>query len=260
MKPDVGFDPVGGSLRLSRETLARMRDVHAGHEISEEAGAALRAAALLQGTVLHPRLVAVVETAARPLARLSLDVSRKTPLHCDGWVGQRFALLLTAASATHEVFDATFLSRSLLTAQVARFVDVGPRPRPKVADPIEIDQGLLEAVLGGGQPLTASQLEMLLDARDEVLPVWLEVLSTLSARPHKRWRAGVWWNSFQETPQARSLEILDSDAGLFFIGHAARADRRYRRVRLRPVTPSQVWRLLCALIPPPNDVAEPLSY
>lgn len=258
MNVDVGFDPVGGRLRLTRDLLADMCARHNGQQVSRED--ALISAGLLEDGSLHPRLVPLAQTAALPQVRLIVDVAGNRPLHCDGWVGERFALLLAARSATDELFEATFLSRSLLTAQLARFTGLGPRPRPKVVDPVEIDRGLLEAVLGPGGPLTVPQLELLIDPHDEILPAWLDVLSILSRGLRARWRAGVWWNSHQESPEARSLEIVDSEAGLFFISHLPRGDRRYRRVLLRPVTPSQMWRLLCTLVPSPQEVAEPLSH
>lgn len=257
MSPDAGFDPVGGRLRLTRDLLADMCSAHSGEQVSRED--ALVSAGLLEEGSLHPRLVPLAQTAARPQVRLIVDVAANRPLHCDGWVGDRFALLLAAPSATEELFEATFLSRSLVTAQLARFLGLGPRRRAKVIDPVEIDQALLEVILAPGNPLTAPQLEMLIDPHDEMLPAWLEVLSILSAGLRARWRAGVWWNSHQESPEARSLEIIDSEAGLFFVSHLPRGHRRYQRVLLRPITPSQVWRLLCALVPSPQEVAEPLS-
>lgn len=257
MKEDVGFDPVGGRLRLTRELLAEMCVLQGGGEVANID--ALGSAGLLQEDRLHPALVPLAETAARPLSRLTLDVSTKTPLHLDGWIGDRFAFLLAGPSAASNVFETTFLSRSLLTAQLAKSVGLGPRPRAKVTDPVEIDQGLLEAVLSSGEPFTASQLERLVDPRDEVLPEWLEVLSALSARMKARWRVGVWWNSFEESPEARSLEMIDSEVGFLYVSHVGRGGRKYPRVRLRPLTPSQVWRLLCALVPGPEEVAEPLG-
>lgn len=258
MNPDAGFDPVGGRLRLTRDLLADMCAAQSGRQVSREA--ALVSAGLLQDGLLHPRLVPLAQTAARPQVRLIVDVAANRPLHCDGWVGETFALLLAARSATEELFEATFLSRSLLTAQLGRFIGVSPRPRAKVVEPVEIDRGLLEVILGPGDRLTAPQLEMLIDPDDHMLPAWLEVLSILSGGVRARWRAGVWWNSHQESPEARSLEVIDSEAGLFLVSHLPRGDRRYRRVLLRPITPSQVWRLLCALLPSPQEVAEPLSH
>ena len=257
MKDDVGFDPVGGRLRLTRGLLADMCSLQAGVEVSTIAE--LRGAGLLQGDGLHPKLIPLAETAVRPLCRLTLDVSATNPLHLDGWVGDRVALLLAGRAASSDVFDVTFVSRSLLTAQLAKSVGLGPRPRTKVTDPVELDQGLLEALLLSGEPFSASQLERLIDPRDEVLPTWLEVLSAISARTKARWRLGVWWNSFEESPEARSLEMIDSEIGFFYVSHVARGGRKYPRVRLRPLTPSQVWRLLCGLVPGPDEVAEPLG-
>lgn len=253
----VGFDPVAGSLRLTRSALADMCAVHAGEEVAGLPE--LASAGLLEAGAVHPRLVPVVETAERPLVRLTLDVASGSPVHAEGWVGKNHALVLAARSGLEKVYDATFLSRSLLPAQLARLVALGPRPRGKVTDPVEIDHGLLEALIGGFETLSPSQLEMLVDPQDEVVPAWVEVLSLLSAGPRARWRVGVWWNSLDESPAARALEIVDTDVGLFFVSHVSRGGRRFARVRLRPVTPTQVWRLLCALVPPPDEVAEPLQ-
>lgn len=258
MKRELGFDPVGGTLRLTRAALADMCALHAGDEVSGSTD--LRSAGLLEGERVHPRLIPVVETAATPLVRLVLDVSgqSRSPIHCQGWVGEDHTLLLVAGSGREQIFEATFLSRSLLTSQLARFVGLGPRPRGKVADPVETDLGLLEAVLGGSESLTPSQLEMLIDPSDELVPAWVEVLALLSGDHRARWRVGVWWNSAEESPAARSLEIIDSDVGLFLVTHVAPGPRRFARVRVRPVTPTQLWRLLCALVPRPEEVAEPL--
>ena len=257
MRRDAGFDPVTGRLRLSRAALVGMSALHAGEEVSVASD--LVAAGLVQDGRVHPRLVPVVETAARPLVRLVLDVASGSPVHCQGWMGEGHALLLAAPTAQEEVYDVTFLTRSLLISQLARFVGLGPRPRGKVTDPIEIDLGLLEALLGGGQGLAPDQLEMLIDPRDELEPPWVEVMALLSGGVQARWRVGVWWNSLQESPAARSMELIDSEAGLFLVSHVARGPRPFARVRLHPVTPTQVWRLLSALVPHPEEVTEPLT-
>ena len=256
MKREVGFDPVAGTLRLSRASLVDLCSVHGGQEVSGASG--LSSAGLLHDGGVHPRLVPVVETAARPLVRMVLDVVSDSPVHCQGWVGEDRALLLVARSALDQVYEATFLARSLLSSQLARLVGLGPRPRPKVTDPIEVDLGLLEALVGGAEALAPSEVEMLLDAGDEVVPAWVEVLALLSGGAQARWRIGVWWNSHEESPAARSLEVIDSKAGLFVVSHLARGPRRFARVRLHPVTPTQVWRLLSVLIPTSDEVAEPL--
>ena len=257
MKRGAGFDPVTGRLRLTRAALVEMCAVHAGAEVPP--GSDLPTTGLLDGGQVHPRLVPVVEIAARPLMRLVLDVASGSPVHCQGWIGESHTLLLAAPNGAEEVYDATFLSRSLLTSQLARFVGLGPRPRDKVTEPIEIDLGLLEALLAGREGLAPDQLEMLIDASDELVPAWLEVLALLSTGVRSRWRVGIWWNSHEESPAARSLEIIDSEAGLFLVSHVARGPHPFARVRMHPVTPTQVWRLLCALVPASEEVAGPLQ-
>lgn len=255
MNQDLGFDPVTGRLRLTRQLLADMTALHTGQERPPRTG--LDSTGLVEGGALHPRLVPVADTVTNPYARLSLDLDARRRLHCEGWIGDRFALVLVGETPTAPAFEATFLSRSLLTGQLGRLVALGPRPRTKVSDPVETDEGLLETLLAGGAPVSPSQVEMLIGAHDDIVPAWLDVLSTLS-RPSLRWRAGAWWNAPEESPQARLLEIIDSDAGMFLVSHVPRREHRYARVSLRPVTPSQVWRLLCGLLPRPEEIAAPL--
>ncbi|MDP9066790.1 MAG: hypothetical protein M3N53_00390 [Actinomycetota bacterium] len=260
MSSDAVFDPAAGSLKLTRGALADMCALHSGAELSPDALDRLSRAGLVQRDGLHPTLAAIASTASRPLVRLNLD--RAAPgrnVHCEGWIDARFALLLSGPAVDAPVFETAFLSRSLLAAQLARMLQLAPRARPKVTDPLEVDHGLLEALVAPGEAFSVSQLEVLIDPRDEPLPAWLEVLATLSTGVNARWRLGVWWNSFEEAPRARSMEVLDSEAGLFFVAHVPRGARRYRRVQLRPVTSSQVWRLLTALVPRPEEVSEPLS-
>ena len=256
MKREIGFDPVAGTLRLTRRSLVDLCSIHVGEGTAT--AAELSSAGLLQHGSVHPRLVPVVETAGKPLVRLVLDVASDSPVHCQGWVGDSGTLLLVARSGSDEVYDATFLSCSLLSAQLARLVGLGPRVSDKVADPIELDLGLLEALLSGSDKLSPLQVEVLLDPTEDVVPAWVEVLSVLSAGAAVRWRVGVWWNSHDESPAARSMEVIDSGAGLFLVSQVARGPRRFARVRLHPVTPTQVWRLLCALVPRSTEVAEPL--
>lgn len=257
MKAEIGFDPIAGRLRLTRSALVDMCALHAGENV--RAASQLSSAGLLEGGRVPTRLIPVVETASRPLARVVLDVASGSPLHVQGWVGETHALLLVARGGEGDVFDASFLSRSLFPSQLARFVDLGPRPRGKVVDPVELDLGLLEALVGGSESVTPDRLEMLVDPSDELVPAWVEVLSLLSEGTRSRWRVGLWWNSHDESPAARSMEIIDSKAGLFLVSHVARGPRRFARVRLHPVAPTQVWRLLSVLLPPPGEVAEPLA-
>lgn len=260
MSAEAGFDATAGRLRLSRRLLADLCALHGTGDLNGDSMKRLRDGGMLVGNKLHPNLVALAATAARPQARLSLDLTASDrALHCEGWLDARFALLLSAPAPDIAVCEAAFMPRSWLAAGLARMVELGPRPRSKVDDAVEIDQGLWEAIAGAGGALTTAQIEMLIEPRDELVPAWLETLASLSGGIKTRWRAGVWWNSLQETPEARLLEVVDSTSGLFFLSRVPQEGRRYRRLRVRPVTPAQVWRLLASLAPRPAVVSEPLG-
>jgi len=253
------FDPAAGTLTLGASGIAALAEAAGGMEVlSAPARSELASGGLLQEGDLHPRLVSIARALARPLVRLRLDQVASGGPDCDGWFDASLAVLITRSRAKETPGTVAALPRALVPATIARAVGLGPRPRPKVVDPAEMDAGLVEVLLASGEAFDEDQVEGLVDPADDLDPAWIEVLTTLSRGIRARWRVGVWWNSAIEQPQARSLEIVDSDAGLLLITMRPRSPRGARRFELRPLSPTQVWRLLCALVPPPDQVSEPL--
>lgn len=253
------FDPAAGTLTLGTSGIVALAQAAGGTEaLSARARSELATGGLLQEADLHPRLVPIARALARPLVRLRLDqVSGGSS--CDGWFDPALAVLITRSRAGEAPGTVAALPRALVPATIARAVGLGPRSRPKVVDPAEMDAGLVEALLASGEGFDEDQVEGLVDPADDLDPAWIEVLAMLSAGIRARWRVGVWWNSSTEQPEARFLEIVDSDSGLFLITMRPRGARGTRRFELRPLSSTQVWRLLCALVPPLDQVSEPLN-
>jgi hypothetical protein len=226
--------------------------------LSDEARSELASGGLLDGEQLHPRLVSVARAIAQPSIRLHLEHT-SSGSSCEGWFTESLAVLITRDRVDDPVGTVSGLPRGLVPAALARIVRLGPRRRPKVTDPIEIDAGLVEALLSSGGAFTASQIEGLIDPSEELVAAWLEVLARMSEEVRARWRLGVWWNSPSERPTARLIEVVDTDGGPFLLTRRPRSSRGARRYELRPATSTQLWRLLCALLPLAEEVPEPLS-
>lgn len=255
------FDAVAGTLRLSRAALFGLIRSKGDPSLldADVAEELRRASVVTAGGALDPRLERAVAALARPLIRLSLEASREAgAIHHHGWIDSHLAVVVSTTSAVVDGGDVVAVPRSLWPSYAARLVSLGPRDTPKVADPVVLAAGLLEAIAAPGQGFGISDLEALLDHEEEVPQPWLELLSSLSSLPVSRWRVGAWWNTEMESPRGRLLEVIDSQAGMVLITHPAQGTRRYRQVRLDPVNPSEVWRLLCTLLPSLDEVAEPL--
>ncbi len=259
MIPSSRFDPQDGRLTLSLAGLGALPALVSGDASSLDATLRhdLERGGILSDGTLHHRLVSLGRCIAAAAVRVSLDRVSGGAFHLEGWVDDRLAVLMrTAPEAT--VGDVIAIPRGMLPFRLAALVELGPRRRVKVTEPVEIDEALLEAVLAAGAGLTAVQIASLLHKHDDVIPEWLSLLAELSRHPVIRWRVGAWWNSPDESPSARWLEVVETDAGSLLVTRHRREDRRYRRVRLYPLTSTQIWRLLCALLPAPEEVAGPL--
>lgn len=262
MNGESRFDPDTGHLALTPPALSALATAATdglegvGTELLDE----LQAGSLLVGEGIHPRLVALARCVARSHARLVLD-QYTTNFQMQGWVDDRIAVLARASVARPlEAAEVVVVPRGMVPLRLAKLIGLGPRQRVKVSEPAELDQGLLETLLVGEEGLSAPQIQSLSGETDELIPEWLDVLAALSSGASTRWQAGTWWNSPEESPRARSLEVVEGAVGSFLVTHSRRPDSPFRRATLRPLTGTALWRLLCGLVPGEDDVAEPLRH
>jgi hypothetical protein len=208
---------------------------------------------------IHPRLVSLARCLARPHVRLVLDQTG-SDRQLQGWIDEQIAVL-TRPSISRPAMpaDVVVVPRGMVPLRLAKLIALGPRPRVKLNEPTEFDRSLLDTLLTGEESLSPGQVGALSSEADGLLPGWIEVLAALSAGKGTRWLAGVWWNAPGESPKARSLEVVEGDVGSFLVSDATRRDGPFRRVRLRPLSASAIWRLLCGLVPTQNEIAEPFS-
>lgn len=254
------FDPGTGRLSVTGAHLGAIARL--ASDAGEPEGATveeLRGGGIVVGDALHPRLVRFARCVALPSARLTAEYSGARIWAIDAWLDDDLAVLWRRPAASDGAGDAVVAPRGMIGLKLAQLIELGPRPRVKVDDPLEVDEGLVEALLGADEAWRGAAIESMLLEGDEVLPEWLEVLTDLSGQPKRRWRMGAWWNSTEESPEARSLEVVEADPGSFLLTRRRDPDRRYRRLRLDPLTSTQIWRLLCALVPTREQIDRPLD-
>lgn len=254
------FDPDQGRLVMSRAALQGLAVLESGSEMEPDTQIVheLVEAGIVQEGRVHEGLIGLARCLSRPLVRLIVERTPHPATQVDGWIDDRLAVLLHVPSQATEG-DVVAVPRGMTGFRLARLMQLGPRATHKVSSPIQIDAGLLEVLLLPGSSFEPDDVERLIRPGDDVEPAWLETLAALSGSEAIRWNAGVWWNSADERPKARTLELVDSTVGMFLVTVAPRGVHMARRVDLRPVTPSQMWRLLCALVPPGEEVSEPLD-
>lgn len=253
------FDPQSGSFRLSGGAARALADLASERadpdvDVMHE----MRAGRLLEKDRLHPRLVAVGLCLASPLTRLRVDNVLPTSWAVEVWLDDKIAVVLRWPGEPATTAEVVAVPRGMVALSLARLVALAPRERVKVDHPVDLDEGFLAALIGSSEGWTAAAIESMLIERDEVIPEWLELLSRLSNEPKRHWRVGAWWNSAVESPAARLLEVVEADVGSFLVSHHRDPSRRYRQARLHPLTSTQLWRLLCALVPAANEVDRPL--
>lgn len=253
------FDAANGRLAVTRDALDAIAALASGTELDPERLAELRAVGIVVDDELHPRLEALGRCVASPSVRLAAESAAERPWTMDAWLDERLAVMVRRSQTSGETGHVAVVPRGMVALNLARSVDLGPRERVKVDGPLELDEGLVEAVLCSDTAWSATAIESSLREGDEILPGWAEVLAKLSAQPTRRWRMGAWWNSPEESPAARLLEVVEADAGSFLLTRRRDPNRRYPRMRMDPLTSTQIWRLLCALVPAREQIDRPLG-
>ena len=243
---------------MSRGALRNLALLDAGADVDDEIVRELVEADIVKEGRIDEGLSGLARCLSRPLVRLVVERIPRPSVQLEGWIDDRLAVLLHLPPG-ESAGDVVAVPRGMAGFRLARLMELGPRSPHKVTGPVEIDAGLLEVLLMNGSSLEPDEVDRLLRPGDHPEPAWVESLAALSRTETTRWNAGVWWNAADERPKARTLELVDSDVGMFLVTMAPRGMGAARRVELRPTTPSQAWRLLCALVPPVDQVSEPLD-
>jgi hypothetical protein len=197
-------------------------------------GPELESAGAVRGDTAHPALQGALRAVAEPHATLVLERGERRGF---GWAGPDgvTALLLPLPDGRRRLIT---VRTQFVPDALARINDVAPRPRVEPAVRIRLSVPDLATVLATRDPAGA--------ATDEP-----EALAALLESLREHWRAEARWSPAEGSPGLRSLEVLDTAAGLWLVIPDDPS------VELWPTTPTAVFRALCGLLPFDHEVRAP---
>jgi hypothetical protein len=262
--PSAQFDPRGGDLRVTREDFAVLAAVaRAGPAAADaDAAARLRAAGAMNERSVHSALRSVLAAVNRPVCELRVDrrgfsgrgsgVAADRVTRASGWVDAKVVAWLTDRRRDPR-WDLAIVHPTFLPSVLARFVELGPRNRPDSTAPVGLAGGALDRLLDLPANASRDLVNGLVEPGDGA---GAGALHAAVAALRARWRLDVRWDGPDDRPARRSLDVLDSDAGLWLVRRdLAETGVARPPVVLVPATPTQIWRLLTTVLPAGDELA-----
>lgn len=247
----VLFEPETGRLRLDRETFRVLADWSAGVQTASPAMTELRTTGVIDDGQPHATVAPSVHALGRPVCRLRADL-RDRQGHTEtgeAWVSDEAstALLLPLPDEMTELIT---MATVFLPALLARFVELGPRPR-QIAQPVAASEDLL-ARLTTAEPGTreAAGAELATTAPDESTR---DAVNDLVSGLRRDWAIRAAWESPRGGLEGRMLRVLDTTAGLWLA--QPQQDPTAEVETIWPTNPTTVWRYLTRLLPDDDDLA-----
>jgi hypothetical protein len=194
----------------------------------------LRSAAdgTLADDVEHRHLAATLQPVRDPVCEIRIDHG---PRVCHAWVARKTAVLVMPQSDAR--MRVVGVPTEFVPEALSRLVELGPRPRPDAAAPLE---------------LTAAELARMLAVHERPARLGRDAaeaaaLDAIAAGTKAHWRMEC---RFGEDG-GRTLEVLDTSAGMWLV----RPDGD--RVQLVPATPTTVFTALVTLLPDDDELRRP---
>lgn len=253
-----GFVVADGPLRLTgRELAAAGLLVADGGDVSDVAALRRRGLAdeirvleeggLVVGGQVPEAVIAVVRAVHRPRLRVLVEVVRSSVVAAHAfWVTPEVAVLGRWADA--DARDYSLHDPVLLPVAVAGLVGLGRRASGPRRRPLTVSAAALDTagpLLEGGNPAGARRRLMAAgQGRHEAG----RTLALLAAR-RLSWRAASQWVDRSGALRAGAVTVVDAGAGGLWRSTTGGGSDPW--VTLTPVTPSQVWCALSALLPAP---------
>ncbi len=232
------YDPIMGVLLASERTLeaflAPTTSSSTEHSIDDATEGELTALAAVGAIVdgrPHESMLDAFAAVAEPACELSIVYGDRW---ARAWVDTRFtALLIPAARPSDERRQLLALPTAFLPDALARLVDLGPPflARTSSVAPFVLSPGELARLLAGDEAELGETGRALVEGR----------------RGH--WRIESRWVGESGAPQARVLEVVDTEGGPWCVVP------RNGQVELQPATSSQVWNGLKQLLPRAEELA-----
>lgn len=243
----VLFEPEIGRLRLDRETFGTLADWAAGVHTVGPALGELRAAGVINDGQAHATVAPGLAAVGSPVCRLRIDM-----LDCDGaaetaeaWVsGEPAAGMLLPLP--NELTEFITLTPVFLPVLLARFVELGPRPR-LLAQPVRATENQIARLTTGDRD--AAVAELVDGVPDELTR---NVVTDLASELRRYWAIRASWESSRGELTGRMVRVLDTAAGLWLL--QSQEDPQREVETIWPTTPTTVWRYITRLLPDDDDL------
>ncbi len=246
----VLFEPETGRLRLDRETFGTLADWAAGVQKVGPAMTELRAAGVLDDGQVHTTLAPGLAAVGQPVCRLRVDARDRDGAAetAEAWISGEAAagMLLPLPDGMSEFIT---LAPEFLPVILARFVELGPRPR-LLAQPVRATEDLIARLTASdGDSRQAAVTELAQDAPDEPTR---DAVTALSSELRRDWAIRSAWESPRGGLAGRMLRVLDTTTGLWLL--QPQHDPRAEVETIWPTTPTTVWRYLTRLLPDDDEL------
>ncbi len=245
MTETLGADPTTGWFSLSPAAWRALLD-HPGsaqpkiepvNDLDAPTGASvLEAAGLLSDGQLLPSLARALEAVRAPSCRLSVS---SRGLEARAWLDVDLAALLVPTEP--ELLELGCVPTAFVPDVLARLVELEPRPVPQ-DPPFRLAPGRLAHLMAAPDDYAVLPGEGLQGRYDDA------VARRLMASVTRHWRIEAQYTKAEpRADSVRAVEAIDTPGGLWLLEAAGGG------VRLRPTTPTRVWRLLTLLFPIPQE-------
>lgn len=246
----VVFEPDTGRLRLDRATFDTLADWAAGNETAGPAMGDLRATGVIDVGRPHSAVAAGLDAVTHPACLLRADLHQRDGDAETGevWVSRRPAagLLLPLPDGMAEFIT---MGPTFLPVVVARFVELGPRPRLP-AGPVPAGEELLAALTTADpRGRDAAVAELARDAPDESTR---QAVTAVGPELQRDWCTCATWTAPGGDRVGRILRVLDTTAGLWLA--RPQRDPTAQAETIWPTTPTTVWRYLTGLLPDDDEL------
>jgi hypothetical protein len=214
----VEYRPRTGILSAPAPVMDRLLGTLEGGAVPED----LEGTGAAAGGRLHPNLARALRPIDVPACRIGLERGRRRGA---GWVDRErasFVVPLPDGRVRLRSVPAEFVPEAL-----ARLNELGPRPRVEPAVALRLPAAELGRLLAGTRPPGDAE------------PALAAIVEGLQ----EHWRVVATWRAVSGADEARAVEVIDTQAGLWLVTPADDT------VELFPTTPSTVFLLLAALMP-----------
>jgi hypothetical protein len=135
---------------------------------------------------------------------------------------------------------------SFVPEQLARIVGLGPRLRATAVRPVELDTDLLDELTAADPGRRSHAVQRVMGRRPEEAR---SIVRRLATGFRARWEVVVRWRPAPGSSGQRAMHVIDAESILWAVEPGETG------LLVGPTTPTDLWRLLVALLPRDQELA-----